>query len=81
MEGLVDVNAEIERAIAEAIPGARVEVQNASPGHFVITVRSQAFEGKRLLEKQRMVLSAIKHLMAGDAAPVHAVDKIHALTE
>lgn len=77
----MDVNAEIERAIAEAIPGARVEVQNASPGHFVITVRSGAFEGKRLLEKQRMVLGAIKHLMAGDMAPVHAVDKIHALVE
>lgn len=77
----MDVNDEIQRAIEGAIPGARVEVTNASPGHFQITVRSGAFEGKKLLEKQRMVLGAIKHLMAGDAAPVHAVDKIHTLVE
>lgn len=77
----MDVNAEIQRAIEGAIPGARVLVANASPGHFEITVRSQTFEGKKLLEKQRMVLGAIKHLMAGDAAPVHAIDKINALTE
>lgn len=77
----MNVNDEIQSAIEAAIPGARVEVANASPGHFEITVRSGAFEGKRLLDKQRMVLGAIKHLMAGDAAPVHAVDKINTVVE
>ena len=27
-----------------------------------------------MLEKQRLVLSAIKHLLAGNSPPVHAVD-------
>ena len=35
---------------------------------------STAFAGKSMLESQRLVLSAIKHLLAGERAPVHAVD-------
>jgi hypothetical protein len=29
-----------------------------------------------MLESQRLVYSAIAHLMKGDLAPVHAVDKL-----
>lgn len=78
---MMDVNAEIQQAIEGALPGARVEVASGSGGHFEITVVSPAFEGKTLLQKQRLVLGAIKHLMAGDAAPVHAVDRLTTLTE
>ena len=41
-----------------------------------VAVVSTAFEGKRILEQQRLVYSAIAHLMAGDTAPVHAVDRM-----
>ncbi|MFZ9888576.1 MAG: BolA/IbaG family iron-sulfur metabolism protein [Myxococcota bacterium] len=77
----MDVEHAIRAAIEQTIDDSQAEVRCASPGHFEITVRARAFDGKRLLEKQRMVLGAIKHLMAGDAAPVHAVDRIVTLTE
>jgi stress-induced morphogen len=67
---------EIERAIASSIEGARVTANEASTGHFEIRVVSPAFAGKSLLQKQRMVLSPLKTLMAGEGAPVHAIDKI-----
>ena len=35
-----------------------------------------AVQALRHLESQRLVLGSIKHLMAGDLAPVHAVDSI-----
>jgi stress-induced morphogen len=66
----------IRKAIAEGIPGAKIEVSAASPGHFVIAVQSPAFEGLSTLERHRLVLQAIKDLMAGDGAPVHAIDKL-----
>ena len=46
-------------------------------GHYSLAVTSAAFEGKSLLAKQRLVYSAITHLMGGDDAPVHAIDKLH----
>lgn len=67
---------DIAAAIANSIEGARVTAIEASPGHFEITVVSAAFAGKSLLQKQRMVLSPLKTLMAGDGAPVHAIDRI-----
>ena len=74
----MDINQAIISRIQEAIPGSEVKVQGGG-GHFSIEVTSSAFEGKSLLNKQRMVLSAIADLMAGDAAPVHAVDSIKTL--
>ena len=70
---------QLREAIATALPGAEIEV-HGSGGHWELRVVSEAFEGKNRLGKQRLVLSAIKHLMAGDAAPVHAVDKLETLT-
>ncbi len=65
----------IHDAVSGAIPDSTVVV-NGGGGHYTIEVTAQAFEGKSMLQKQRMVLSSIKDLMAGDRAPVHAVDKI-----
>lgn len=67
---------DIRRAIEESITGAQATAVEASPGHFEIRVISSQFAGKSLLQKQRMVLSPLKTLMAGDGAPVHAIDKI-----
>lgn len=65
----------IREAVEGAIPDATVMVAGGG-GHYEIEVTAAAFDGKSLLQKQRMVLSAIKHLMAGERAPVHAVDSI-----
>ena len=72
------IPAAIERAIKDAIEDADVQVQGGG-GHFSIVVRSQVFAGQRKLQNHRLVLRAIKHLMDGDQAPVHAVDSLHTL--
>lgn len=66
---------QIRSRIQQALPDAAVEV-NGGGGHFTIAVTSQAFAGKTLLAKQRLVYAAIAPLMAGDNAPVHAVDAL-----
>ncbi len=65
----------ISAAVAEAIPGAEIHVEGGG-GHFTIAVTSAVFEGKSTLQRHRLVLQAIAPLMAGDRAPVHAVDKL-----
>lgn len=65
----------IRTAICERAPDAVVQVEGGG-GHYRIAVVSTVFAGKSMLESQRFVLSAIKHLLAGDRAPVHAVDSL-----
>lgn len=67
---------QIREAIAGAIPDAAIEVQCASPGHFAIRVTAAVFEGKPTLKQHQLVYAAITELMSGDAAPVHAVDRL-----
>ena len=71
--------ARIKEAILSAIEDAEVEAQGMG-GHFEIRVVSPVFAGKTTLQKHRLVLGAIATLMAGDSAPVHAVDRLEALT-
>lgn len=66
----------IKAAIVARVEGASVTVTAGSGGHFTIDVVSPAFSGKSMLESQRLVYGAIAHLMKGDDAPVHAVDKL-----
>lgn len=70
-----DVSAAIRSAVAQAIPDAVVEVTGGG-GHWSLTVTSAAFDGKSQLQSHKLVLGAIKHLMAGAAPPVHAVDSL-----
>lgn len=65
----------IRTAVVAKLPDAKVEVSGGG-GHYTIGVVSTAFEGKNLLESQRLVLGAIKHLLLGERAPVHAVDSL-----
>ncbi len=67
--------AQLREAIAAALPEAEIQVSGGG-GHFEIRVVSAAFEGKRSLAKQRLVYDAIAHLMTGETAPVHAVDRL-----
>ena len=71
-----EIAQDLERAIAQALPEAAIEVRAASPGHFEIRVTSNAFEGKGRVQQQQLVYGAIAHLMKGDAAPVHAIDRL-----
>jgi stress-induced morphogen len=70
-----DVLAAIRDGITAKIPDAKVAAQGGG-GHYTIDVVSAAFAGKSLLESQRLVLSAIKHLINGERPPVHAVDSL-----
>jgi acid stress-induced BolA-like protein IbaG/YrbA len=69
----------IKQAIEEKIADSSAEVTGGG-GHFNIVVTSPAFAGKSMLESQRLVYGAIAHLMAGDMAPVHAVDSLKTRT-
>jgi acid stress-induced BolA-like protein IbaG/YrbA len=71
-----DTARDLERAIAAAFPDARVEVRANSPGHFEIRVVSATFAGQGRVAQQQRVYAVIAHLMKGDAAPVHAVDRL-----
>ncbi|HEX2736319.1 MAG TPA: BolA/IbaG family iron-sulfur metabolism protein [Polyangiaceae bacterium] len=66
---------QIKAAVVAAIPDAKVEVSGGG-GHYSLAVISTVFAGKNPVQSQRVVYSAIKHLMAGDGAPVHAVDSL-----
>jgi acid stress-induced BolA-like protein IbaG/YrbA len=68
----------IREAVEAAIPDASVEVQG-NGNHFEIRVVSPVFDGKRTLARQQMVLRSIAHLMSGDNAPVHAIDRLETL--
>lgn len=69
----------IRESVLAALPGASVDVRPGSPGHFELRVVSDAFRGRSRLEQQRLVLAAVAPLMAGDAAPVHAIDRLETL--
>jgi len=69
----------LREAIEREIPGAQAAVSGGG-GHFSIEVVAPVFAGKGMLESQRLVYSAIAHLMKGDAPPVHAVDSLKTRT-
>jgi acid stress-induced BolA-like protein IbaG/YrbA len=70
----------LRSAIEAELPGATVEVKAASPGHFEISVVSEAFEGKPRVAQQQMVYKAIGGFLTGDEAPVHAIDRMETVT-
>lgn len=65
----------IRADVEGALPGCRLEVDGGG-GHYTLRVVSETFEGLNRLKRQRLVYTAIKGLMAGDDAPVHAVDSL-----
>lgn len=71
-----EVAVRLREAIEAALPAARVQVSALSPGHFEIQVVAAAFEGLSRVQQQQKVYAAISPLMAGDAAPVHAIDRM-----
>ena len=69
----------LKEAIERAIPAAEVEVIAGGAGHFEVKVKSAEFAGQSRVEQQRRVYAAIGHLMKGETAPVHAIDKMEIL--
>jgi acid stress-induced BolA-like protein IbaG/YrbA len=69
------IEAAITSGITAALPDAKVEVSGGG-GHYRIAVVSTGFAGKSMLQQQRLVLGAIKHLINGAQPPVHAVDSL-----
>ena len=73
------IEEQIKQAIEKNIPDSTAYV-GGDGRHFEIKVVSHDFAGKRTLEKQRMVYSALKELMDGSNAPVHAIASLETLT-
>ena len=60
--------------IRERLPDAAVDIfdRTGTRDHFNLTIASQAFEGKALLEQHRLVYAALKPAL--DDGRVHAVE-------
>jgi stress-induced morphogen len=67
--------AEIERLIKASFPDATVEVRDlAGDGnHYAATVVDESFRGKNRVQQQRMVNAALKDILEGPDAPLHAL--------
>lgn len=65
--------AEIERMIAEALPGAQVEVVDETGGgdHLRAIVRAPQFRGRSRIDRHRLVRAAVRARM--DDGSVHAL--------
>lgn len=68
--------AEIEKLIADGLPGCRVQVLSDDGTHFEAVVVSEDFAGKRPLQRHQMVYKTLGDLMGGE---IHALS-IQALT-
>ncbi len=63
---------EVRARILAGIPGATVTVKDTTGtgDHFAAEVVAPAFEGKSMIQQQRMVYAALGELMRG---PIHAL--------
>jgi stress-induced morphogen len=64
---------EIERMIAEALPGAEVKVVDETGGgdHLRAIVRASQFEGRSRIDQHRLVRAAVQERM--DDGSIHAL--------
>lgn len=80
MMEIPDMTEEITKRIKTAIPDAIIKVSSASEKHYELSVVSASFTDQPTVKRQQRVYAAISDLMAGDAAPVHAIDRMETLT-
>lgn len=66
---------EIERLILVAFPTAKVEIRDLAGdnNHYAANVVAEEFRGKNRVQQQRMVNEALKSLLDGHNAPLHAL--------
>jgi acid stress-induced BolA-like protein IbaG/YrbA len=67
---------QMKTAIETALTCRELSIDSGSPGHFAIRVVSDAFAELNRVKQQQLVYGAIAHLMKGDGAPVHAIDRL-----
>ena len=79
-EALVSTLDDMHAAIKAKLPEAEVRVTPGSGGHYTVWVKDVAFAGLNRLASQRLVLGALAPLMAGNNAPVHAIDTLETLS-
>jgi len=70
------VSERLRVAIEAALAGARAEVHAAGAGHFEIRVTWAGFAGQSKLQQHQAVYRSIAPFLSGDAAPVHAIDRL-----
>ena len=58
-------NEKIEELIKTGIPGSQVSV-TGDGRHFEASVLSDAFEGKSLIQRHRMILATVENQIASD---------------
>ena len=63
---------DIAAKIVAALPDAKVELKDltGTEDHWEATIVSQAFDGKTLIQRHRMVFGALEEEMKG---PIHAL--------
>lgn len=61
---------EIEKLIAQGLPGADIRVMSDDNTHYSALVVSESFEGKRPLARHQMVYKCLGELMGGT---IHAM--------
>ncbi len=71
-----DLSSEIKSRIEQAISNSQADVINGGNRHYSLTVTSKTFSDLPLVKQHQLVYAAIKDLMAGNDAPVHAIDKM-----
>lgn len=67
---------QLRTAIESAVACRDLSIDSGSPGHFAIRVVSDAFTDLGRVKQQQLIYGAIAHLMQGDGAPVHAIDRL-----
>ncbi len=70
----MDENTIRERLLG-AFPGAEIELRDltGTRDHWGCTVITEAFEGLGLVGRHQAVYACLNDLMAGDSAPIHAL--------
>lgn len=65
----------VKSMIEAGLPGATAVVEDTAGDsrHFSALVIAPQFEGKPMVAQHRMVMSLLQEVMAGDAAPLHAL--------
>lgn len=71
-----DIIEQMRTAIKAAVDCEDLSVECGSPGHYAVRVVSGVFAELNRVKQQQLVYGAIAHLMKGDAAPVHAIDRL-----
>ncbi len=66
---------QIEHLIRDAFPGAQVEIRDLAGdnNHYAANIVAEEFRGKNRVQQQRMVNQALRSILEGPDAPLHAL--------